>query len=255
MKSRKALMEQYEDAMFALIMYEILDEEGAELLRENERLKADPDFAVPAQTDRRSLRTIARAFGRQKRAAAAHTSWRVFQRVAVAAFIGLLLFTGVYAAFPEVRSVTLNLLIEVSDVSTTMRFGEDSTPTAPPAVGEELLPYEFAELPDGFELVEAGKGRRKCWKHYTDSSGAKIELEVFTGSDNMTYKFDTEDADNTVNVVINGNPGRIVEKDGRISVDFADEEHQIFVGITFYGVEREDALNVTSHLIYTGENF
>ena len=110
MKSRKDLMEQYEDAMFSVMMDEIMSEEGRELLKENERLKADPDFVIPEEVDRRSLKTIARYFSKQKRTRAAHAVWRVFQRISVAAFTAMLLFTGIYAVSPEVRTVTLNLL-------------------------------------------------------------------------------------------------------------------------------------------------
>ena len=36
------------------------------------------------------------------------------------------LFTSAYAAFPEVRISTLNLLIEVSDISTELSFVDNS---------------------------------------------------------------------------------------------------------------------------------
>lgn len=251
MKSHDYVMEQYEDALFAVIMDEITAKEGEELLRENESLKRDPGFAVPEQTDRQCHKTIAQAFRKQKRARAAHAAWRVLQRVAVAVFAGLVLFLGAYAAFPQVRNATLNLLVEVSDVATSMRFGESSVP----ATEGVLLPYEFGELPDGFTLAEAGNDGVKYWKIYTNDNAAEIILNVVDGSDNTWHKFDTEDTDNTESIEVNGNVGFLVEKNSGISATIADKEHLIIVDILFQGLSREDALNVISNLVYTGQDF
>ncbi len=254
MKSRKDLMEQYEDAMFSVMMDEIMSEEGRELLKENERLKADPDFVIPEEVDRRSLKTIARYFSKQKRTRAAHAVWRVFQRISVAAFTAMLLFTGIYAVSPEVRSVTLNLLIEVSDVATSMSFEEGNIAMSTSGK-EDLLPYEFAEVPEGFTLTETGGDRFSGWKTYMGENDAKIMLEVTNGSENMLHQFDTENADNVEDIELDGHGGLLVEKGERIRAVLIDEENQIFVDIICDGVSMEEALNVIFSVTYTGQEF
>lgn len=255
MNTRQTLMEQYEDALFAVIMNEIMLEEGRELLEESARLKADPSFAVPGQTDRRCLKTIARAFGKRKRAHAARTAWRVFQKVSVAAFAAMLLFTGVYAAFPSVRAATLNLLIEVSDVATVMRFREDEVQENLPDGTAEARIYELGELPDGFVLTDAGDSGLSYWRIYSNNSGAKIMLDVMDGSGNMAYKFDTEDVYSIEDIEVNGATGMMVEKDNQIITALADNEHKIFINITCYGLSKEDAINVVFGLTFTEQNF
>lgn len=47
MTKHEKLQEQYEDALFALLMEEFAAEEGKSALEENERLKCDPAFDVP----------------------------------------------------------------------------------------------------------------------------------------------------------------------------------------------------------------
>ena len=47
MANRETRKEQYEDALFALLMDEMAQEDGEELLRLNEALKQDPNAAVP----------------------------------------------------------------------------------------------------------------------------------------------------------------------------------------------------------------
>ena len=42
MTKREQLIEQYEDALFALLMDSVAEEEGKQALELNERLKADP---------------------------------------------------------------------------------------------------------------------------------------------------------------------------------------------------------------------
>lgn len=249
MKSHEKLIEQYEDALFAVMMEKIMIAEGEELLRENERLQADPNFVIPEETDRRCRKAIARAFGKQKCMHTARAAWRVFQRVSVAAFIGILLFTGVYAASPEVRAATLNLLIEVSDMSTSMSFmPEDGASASAERTSGRI--YELGELPEGFELTETGDDSQSYWRLYSSNS-ANILLNVTHGSGNMIMHFDTEDADSIESIEINGNTGLLVEKGDIIRAVLADEEYQVFVEIAFNGLNKEEAINVIWSLTYT----
>ncbi len=250
MNTRQILMEQYEDALFAVIMNEIMIEEGKELLEESARLKADPSFTVPEEADQRCLKAIARAFGKQKRAHATRTAWRVFQRVSVAAFVAMLLFTGVYAAFPSVRAATLNLLIEVSDVATIMRFEEDDTQTNVPDESAEARIYEIGELPDDFVLIESGDDRHSYWRTYSNGSGAIITLDVINNSDDTAHRFDTEYMDNVESIEINGISGQLAIKDECIRATLADKDNQVFIDIECDGLSREELLNILSDLVY-----
>lgn len=55
MDHREKLRDRYEDALFALLMDEIAEKEGALAREENEQLKNDPTAAVPEDVDRRCL--------------------------------------------------------------------------------------------------------------------------------------------------------------------------------------------------------
>ena len=46
MTNREKLQDQYEDALFALLMDDLAWREGVRLLEENERLKNDPDAKI-----------------------------------------------------------------------------------------------------------------------------------------------------------------------------------------------------------------
>jgi len=51
-------LEMSEEALFMLLMNQMAELQGAELLRECERLNRDPAAAVPAELDAKCLETI-----------------------------------------------------------------------------------------------------------------------------------------------------------------------------------------------------
>lgn len=66
MKTREQLQEEYEDALFALLMYDVAELEGRHAAEENERLLNDPNARVPEDLDRKCLQLINRHFLRKK---------------------------------------------------------------------------------------------------------------------------------------------------------------------------------------------
>ena len=51
MTHREELCENYEDALMALLMDMVVEEEGKQLLQELEQMKSDPRYAVPKEID------------------------------------------------------------------------------------------------------------------------------------------------------------------------------------------------------------
>jgi hypothetical protein len=66
MTRHEQLLENYEDAYFALLMEEVAQQEGERMEKLNQELQADPNAAVPAELDRRCLKTIDRCFAKQR---------------------------------------------------------------------------------------------------------------------------------------------------------------------------------------------
>ena len=123
MNRREQIVENCEDAFMALFMADVAEYEGKQYLEENEQLKNDETFVVPSELDRRCLRTIRKAERKKRMRCSGKKAYSIFSKISVAAVIVLALFTSAYAAFPEVRVSTLNLLIEVSDIATKFTFG------------------------------------------------------------------------------------------------------------------------------------
>ena len=186
MTKREMLLEQLEETAFALMMEEVAKEEGKKALEENERLKADDSFIVPESTYRKGIVTIKRYFSQKNRQPVMRTVSKVVSRVAVIVLMMLLLFATAFATIPELRSKTLNLIIEVFDDRTRIEFGEEQSDTS---VSDSLVSW----VPDGFELVDKGASRITSWERYGNAEGALVEVRIYYSA-GFAYEMDTEDA-------------------------------------------------------------
>ena len=66
MKTREQLQDNYEDALFALLMYDVAQLVGQYAEEENERLQNDLNAEVPEEINQCCLRTIHRCFFKKK---------------------------------------------------------------------------------------------------------------------------------------------------------------------------------------------
>ena len=257
MTRREKLQENFEDALFALLMEEVAEQEGQRLLEENERLKRDPENAVPPEVDRHCLKTIRRAFAKTQRRAAGHTAYRVFRQAAMVAVVGMLLFATAFAAFPEIRVKTLNLLIEVSDVATSMTMEETpESPEGPHFPAEEnsissggiLRGYQIPAVPDGFVLVDSRNGQKSSWLQYRNEEGAMISFDIVL-AEGTTHTVDTEDAD-TSPITIHGYEGLFIEEGSRITITWGDTDQATFISVFCDKISGEDAMTLANEIIY-----
>lgn len=128
MTRKEQLREQYEDALFALLMDEVAASEGNRALEENERLKRDPDAAVPEETQQKCLQFIEQQFRARSGRSARRTAFQIFRNVSMVALLAALLFTAACAMSPVLRQKTLNFMMETfSDHAVFSLYGDTST--------------------------------------------------------------------------------------------------------------------------------
>ena len=65
MTRREMLVEQYEDALFALLMDEVAEAEGQKALEENQRLRESGELVIPDNLRQRCHSAIAKGFAGQ----------------------------------------------------------------------------------------------------------------------------------------------------------------------------------------------
>lgn len=206
MANRETRKEQYEDALFALLMDEMAQEDGEELLRLNEQLKQDPGTAVPEAVQRRCEKVIGTAFSRRQFRATGRRTARWLSRLLLAAILGVLLFTAAFALSENVRVATLNAVLEVMDDRTRITFEEapsgagqsDASNQADTASGLEYH-YNIALewIPDGFEL-DSGNYKENGTSDYViyhSPQDGMIVVSVTPYSTGLTGSLSTEDCE------------------------------------------------------------
>lgn len=249
---REKLQENFEDALFALLMYEVAEQEGQRLLEENERLKLDPESAVPLEIDRRCMKKINREFAKTQRREARHTAYLVFRQVAMVVVIGMLLFVTAFATFPEVRVKTLNLVIEASDVATclTLRENDITSDTGSMATGSILQGYRIPAVSEEFVIENYCEGESSSYLRYCNMEGATIRFHIIT-AEGATHYVETEGAEVTP-VLIHGYEGLVIEEGNRITITWGDTDRATFVSVICDKISKEAAMSLADEVVYAG---
>ena len=253
MNERERLLEEYEDAYFAILIHDLAEYEGRQFVEENKKLRDDPDFEVPENVHRASLNKIRRAFRKGKIASGFAFSKRVIYKAAVVFLIVSVLFTSAYAAVPELRARTLNLLIEISDVSAslTMKPHDNEAGEKIVAFDEKttLLGYSLPYIPSDYELYYVENDNNYSSSHYyVDSVGNYILFSVTDGN-YAKHHIDTENAGRIEWLSIGEYAAMLVEKNGEWSATLADTEKAYFISICASDLSREELLLMLEEMV------
>ena len=243
MTRKEALRERYEDALFALLMDEYADAEGKRLEEENEALQNDPEAAVPESVRRHCMRTIRRCFAARRARSAGRVAAKLLNRVAVVVMVGVIFFTVAFAASPEFRAGTLNLVINTFDEGTSFEF---MTSGAVSGLPEGVLKITPKWIPDGFILKE--HNINEFYDRQTYFCGQEeLEISVLNGQ----YGGITVDTENAQvsEIDINGYNAQLIIKE-EICLIYPVEEHSAFVTIYGYnGVTKDDIIKTAENVI------
>ena len=193
MTRREMLMEEYENALFALLMDEVAESEGRKAIEENERLKERGEPVISDTSRQRCMKTIARKTTQQDVKRYGRVASRVITKVAVAVLVAMLLFTMAFASSEDFRIKTLNFVIDTFDDRTELSLVSEETPGVSQAA---VLQITVGWLPEGFNLVDAGNDGTSVWYQYDTEEGAMISViavDLTVGS----LAVDTETAEMT----------------------------------------------------------
>lgn len=189
MTQKEQLWENYEDAVFAILMDAVAEQEGEKGLQLMEELEHDPSAQVPEEVQKRAEKTIRKAFAAQSRRSARHVGFRMFQRIAVAVMIVILTAVCAFAAFPEMRSNVINTVIKICEDHTDITFADMGDGDCA-SKNYQITPNW---LPEGFELSEEGDTSVSIWKLYRNTTDGNIYISETT-AENNSMAVDTEDA-------------------------------------------------------------
>lgn len=171
MTKQEMLYEQYNDALFRLLMHSVAQHQGQQYQEENQALKAQE--GGPSETaKRRCLRTISRQVRRGHARAAARTASRVLSKAAVVMLLVISCLTAAFAVSPVFRSDALRWAVATFGDHAEYRFNQTEG-------GVQYQGIEVGWLPEGYELVESDAPDRVILRRYIkSSSGVKSSIDV-----------------------------------------------------------------------------
>lgn len=223
MTNHEQLREQYEDALFALLMEGVAESEGEEALRLNEELKKDPNAEVPEAVRKRCEKTIRSTFAQKRLRATRRTAARWLTRVAVVATLGGLMFTAAFALSEDVRVATLNALIQVMDDRTQISFNgtqTDATQFNDKIVNSGHIVADW--LPDGYRLTNEYSGSMYTRLSFSDESDSFITIEISQFNQSTVYNFDSESTTQK-EITVNGHEAYLyIKNDDALRREYAD---------------------------------
>lgn len=236
MTRRERLQEQYEDALFALLMDDLAAEDGKAAAEENERLKNDPEYAIPTDVRQRCLKTISRCCAKKTFRQTGRILCKGFSKVAVIGMICTLLFTTAFAVSPTFRANTLNWVMEVFEDSTAFSFSDSN---AKNSSSSKTNGINANWVPEGYALVDQSEDAFLSSTCYRTETGDEILINVFKG-ENGVLNIDTEDAQ-VEHLIIQGCDSLVAMKDGTVQLVWGNEKDAYKVEIL---MDRTDKVTI-----------
>ncbi|MDO4174058.1 MAG: DUF4367 domain-containing protein [Eubacteriales bacterium] len=202
------LQEQYEDALFALMMDDYLREIGQQALEENERLKQSQEFEISEAMDRKIRKQIGRLYYANKVKRGGKSIAKIAKRVGIVVCAAVMLTMTAFAVFPEFKINVMNLWLEITDEYADFHFFSEDDSTKETVVSHDFV---VTWVPEGFALESTTTLEFSTEYKYTSLDDRYIYIMKYVG-DAMTLSIDTEDAE-VENMQIHGMDALLTKKE------------------------------------------
>lgn len=243
MTKQEMLYEQYNDALFRLLMHSVAQHQGQQYQEENQALKAQE--GGPSETaKRRCLRTISRQVRRGHARAAARTASRVLSKAAVVMLLVISCLTAAFAVSPVFRSDALRWAVATFGDHAEYRFNQTEG-------GVQYQGIEVGWLPEGYELVESRATNRTILRRYTKSGAdmkQRIDIRIMDFSDEGGFKIDTE-ADEVYQVLVQNTLATVIERDNSVQLIWMYPESNCIIMLCGDNISTETALRIAQSIV------
>lgn len=244
MTQKEQLWEKYEDAVFAILMDAVAEQEGKRGLQLMEELEHDPSAQVPEEVQRKAEKTIRKAFAAKNRKSMKHFTFKVAQRIAVAVLVVVITTACAFAAFPEVRANVLNTIIRTFEDHTEFEFSSMAISGNKPS----RFTIELNWMPDGFILTDEGEDQLSTWQRYTDKNDQTKTIYISEDAlSGQSLAVDTENADVT-KVEIQGYEGTLITKEAWNCILYTVPEQSMVVHLQSEFIPVSDIIKVAENI-------
>ena len=239
MKTHQELVDSYLDASWAL---------AGELAEElEERLKQDPDAAVPGRTIKRCRAAIRRAFAPPP----ARRVKTVLTRVLIAAVLCGLLTTAACAVSPQFKAFLTHIFYSVAETFTSLTLRDPQIEDVSKSHGQaiEVNGLRFEWMPEGYEYVDGLETERSQWVEFENGQQGYIQVRVMGLTEASAYTYDSEDGEAKA-VKVRNCEGKLVDEEGYTILFWVDEEQDKVMIVLATELPQEELLQLARALWY-----
>lgn len=247
MKTHQELVDSYLDASWALAMEKVALRQG-ELAEElEERLKQDPEAAVPQHTVKRCRTAIRKAFAPPP----VSRVKTVLARVVMAAVLCGLLTTAACAVSPQFKEFLTRIFYSVTEVFTAFTLQDPQTEDVGALQGHayEINGIRFEWLPEGYEYVDGQETKRLRRVEFENDTQDYIWIRVTDVDESSAYTYDSA-ADNPAPVQIGEFEGWINEDGNSKALFWVDDQQDKAIIILATNLSQEGVLQLARALRY-----
>ena len=210
--TRKKLVENYEDALFALLMDDYMQKEGNQIIPDE-----NDSIDIPDGMENRGLKSIRSGFRRLRLKRFLRSSGKIAVRIAIVVLAINFAFSTAFLSVEAFRVKVLNMMLEYQETHTAVQFqpsvGTGQTYTIDDI--QHVVPNGYVFDPDQYEQYRDGERAFFC-----NPDGLIIEwssLPIATG-----LSLDTENADIVEEIKVGEYDGLLVEKNGCSQITWGD---------------------------------
>lgn len=221
------LNEDYENALYRLVMNDVAEDEGKQYLEENETLNANQTNSPSTENIKGFTRLLDVQLKKKKKFRKVH-HFSALNKAAVVVLAIFLTFSSMMVTVQAFRLSVLNFLISIEPKYTSYELQDDDQS----GDNEKLIvnwtnSYVPSYMPEGYEVTEmsSSDSLKKVILENADSSSI-IYTEYESDS---SLSIDTEDASLIETIKINGHDGTLSEKGSITTVVWKMDGHLFVV--------------------------
>lgn len=249
MNRNDSLVDNYEEALAALLMSQVAEYEGQRFEKENEMLNSDPDFDVPPELDSRCIEAIRKAAQKEEAKLRRYKAYRVLYRAAVFAVVILTMFTTAYAIFPEVRAGVANLVTDIREIATVLRM--EDIPPADAVADKKLTGFTYSGIPSSYRLVNRVETSSDIINDYKDDNGSYINVSIASARGAQNY-LNSENAIEIKELTVSGHSVLLIIRENYNILSLSDTENYIFFTVIADALTETELLSIAESYAYTG---
>lgn len=238
-QKKQKLLEQYDDAAFALLMDEYAEEEGARLMAEFEAAQAAGQVPeMPRELDEQCRRMIRRNSAQKRGRQAARRFRKVAVKAAVAVLVFIGLMTTVVMSVEALRVPVLNSILSMYEDYMSINIGDKVVVEAKQDPLLELLPDDYAQ-----HYFSVDDDNLAC-SFYQNSNGDTVQFTMSFAIGEKRYDYTDG---NKTELTIGEHEAILIQNDGYWLIWF-DAYNEIIYSFCASNLEKSNVIDICNEL-------